>query len=88
MVLCFEHLDEFYDVWVIYFGENCYLIVSKLAEFGGLFEFLYAHGFDGEHFISFAINSSKNIAILSASNTFKELVILYIFVHFKIYLSM
>lgn len=84
MILSFEHLYEFYDVWVVYFGENCNFIIGKFTEFGSLFEFFSAHGFDGEDFIGFAIDSSKHISVLPTSNTFEELIILYKLIHLKI----
>ncbi len=46
-----EHLQEFYDVGMVYFGQDCYFVVGELGQFGGRFELLHVHGFYGEELL-------------------------------------
>ena len=81
MSFCFENFNKFDDIGMVDFSEDGDLVISKLLEFGCLFEFIQIHNLDSKETWFCFMFSFVNITILTRTYLLFEDVVLDNFVH-------
>ena len=76
-----EHFNEFDDVRMVDFGQDCDLIVGELTQFGCMFKLLNVHNFDCIMLVRLPIVCFIHITILSLPYFLQKDIIFDDFVH-------
>lgn len=76
-----KHLYEFDYVGVTYFGQDCDLVISELAELGCGFEFFCVHYFYCENSLIFTIFGLMHESVLTTSHFLHEDIIFDDLIH-------